>query len=391
MKIKTTKIFDRIINALSEGKYRYFALQGGTSSSKTWTILQVLIFIALTTKRKLLISIVSETVPHLKKGVIKDFFNIMQTSQEDKAWNATDRFYRFKNGTVIEFFSVDKWEKAKGSRRDILYINECNHVNYNIVNQLQIRTKDYVFFDWNPETRFWFHKQGFLQKENVFFDKSTHWDNPYLDISIRKEIEQMKEIDPDWYRVYGLGEIGVYKGRVFKNIEVRDIKKEECLGMPVYYGLDFGWFPDPFAFVKIMYDKNNKIVYIVDEICANDVDNEGIYKLIKDKIDKNVLFCDSAEPKSIRELNSYGVKAIGAVKKDRDYSIRWLKAHKIVINKKCKTAINEFEEYEYKKDKNNEYLPIFPDGKDHTIDATRYALSSVIFNTEIKTFNVKGF
>lgn len=383
---KYTDVFFRIVNALNSRRYKIFGLQGGTSSSKTFSILQIIIFLSENDKTPTLTSVVSETIPHLKRGVIRDFFKIIGSSEQDQNYNVSDRIYTFANGSKIEFFSADDPSKLRGARRDRLYINECNNINKSAYDQLEPRTRSFVFLDWNPEFKFWFHECLQMQ-EDVFFDISTYKDNKYLENSIKMSIESRRLTNPEWYRVYGEGLIGQYEGRVFKNIVIEDLTSIYRTIDNVCYGLDFGYL-DPAAFLVVGIKGND--IYIFKEITGSELSNSQLSKLIKPWCEKRIVWCDSSEPKSIRDLSSLGINAYSVGKKDIDFSISFIKNHKLHIDKDCKVCIKEFEGFVRPKDKNGEYLPTFIDKDNHTIDALRYALKLEIDknNAVIKSYHV---
>jgi len=385
IEIEPTKVYFDTLKAFNAQKFKTFCLQGGSSSSKTFSTLQLLITLAL--QEKLLISVVSESMPHLKRGAIRDFLKILGITKYDRNWNCSDSSYVFKNGSQIEFFSADNAAKLRGARRDILFINECNRLDFESYLQLSIRTHKYVFLDWNPEIRFWAHKNVITQSD-TFFHISNHFDNHKLALDERQKLERMKHIDWEWYRVYGLGLVGQYQGIVFKNYEVKDLTQvyNTLDSSDLRYGVDFGYFPDPAAFIISAKIKNT--IYIFKEILANDIDNEELATLVKPWSQEKIVWCDSSEPKSIKELRKHNINARGVGGKDRQYSISWLKRHKIIIHSQCKKTIEEIETFSRKKDKQGNVLPIFEDKNDHLIDALRYAFKSDIGSAQVKSLHL---
>ena len=219
-----TNLFVKIAEASKTS--RFVILQGGTSSSKTYSTAQILIVKALKSKEQKLVSVVAETIPHLKRGVMRDFFKILIEIRlyKDDDHNKTDSTYKLGNWT-IEFFSADNDAKLRGARRDILFINECNRITWDAFTQLEIRTRDRVFLDFNPVSRFWVHSKLMQPSNKYSFIKSTYKDNvdhitgkPLLEQSIIDAIESRKPVfdsdgnlisgDEQFWKVYGLGEIG---------------------------------------------------------------------------------------------------------------------------------------------------------------------------------------
>ena len=333
--MNTTTAFSKIVAMEKPVK----VIQGGTSASKTYSILQLLNYIAEKSDKKLIISVVTDTTPNLKTGAIRDFQNIRQGDGvwSDKNWNATDKIYSFpKTGTIIEFIAFDKENKARGARRDILFVNECNRLNYDIIDQLMIRTKGDIYLDYNPTVEFWLHEKGMLKLESVEFLKVNYADNEELDKRIVDKIEEKKPHydasgnlisgDKNWWRVYGEGELGVYEGLIFKrgeHWEEKDIPKQAEL---LAYGLDFGYTNDPSAFTAIYYCDNayylKEVFYQTgltnlyrDDMTEDEKVNTIQYKFEYLGIDKQTpILADSAEPKSIEDLKRLGYNVRGAVK-----------------------------------------------------------------------------
>jgi len=220
------------------------AVCGGTSASKTISILLYLIAMAQSDKEPTLTSIISESTPHLKRGAMRDFKNIMQGHGYWKiaSWNATDSIYTFETGSKIEFFSADQSDKLRGARRDRAYINECNNISLDAFDQIEVRTKDFVFLDWNPTSEFWYYTEIQNSRSDVDFLTITYKDNEALSQEIVDSIESRKN-RKGWWKVYGLGELGEVEGKIYKDWQIVDeIPHEARLER---YGLDFGFSNDP--------------------------------------------------------------------------------------------------------------------------------------------------
>ena len=246
MEITTTRVYEDNARAWLSGKRRALN-EGGTSSSKTYSIMQLLILIARYTKTPLLISVVSESLPHLKRGAIRNFFSILGEGQENnRRYNKTEHTYTFGNG-VIEFFGADESDKVRGPRRDILFINEGNNVSWEAAQGLDIRTSKFTFVDWNPVGEFWAHQyesggmtvKGWLHEQSSAYIHSTYLDA--LDVipqSVIDNIESNRDKDPNWWNIYGLGLLGKVEGLVYPLFTQID----ELPGQGVLmYGLDFGF------------------------------------------------------------------------------------------------------------------------------------------------------
>src|SRR3990167_8500607 len=199
---------------VKELKARIRAVQGGTSASKTVSIVLYLIHLAQSDKVATVTSIVSESFPHLKRGVMRDFLSILKEHGyfRDTRWNKTDYVYTFETGSKIEFFSVDQPRKVRGPRRDRLFINEANNVPFETFEQLEVRTKQFVFLDWNPTNEFWYYTDVKGQREDAEELTLTYKDNEALDQSIVDSIERRKNRS-GWWQVYGLGQLGEVEGK----------------------------------------------------------------------------------------------------------------------------------------------------------------------------------
>jgi phage terminase large subunit len=361
-------------NKISNLKKRVRIVQGGTSSSKTFSIIPLLIQYAIQTPNSE-ISIVAESIPHLRRGAIKDFIKIMQWTSnfKDDNWNKSNLIYTFSNGSYIEFFSADMPDKLRGARRDILFINECNNVTFESYQQLSIRTKKFIYLDYNPTNEFWVHTE-LLSDLNSDFVILTYKDNEALDKAIVSEIERAKDKAltssywANWWNVYGLGQIGSLEGVIFNNWKQIDTIPNEA--KLIGTGIDFGYTNDPTAIIEV-YKWNNQ--RILNEICyQTQLSNAQISKYITNRLP---CYCDSAEPKSIAELRRLGLNATG-VKKGADsinFGIQIMQEQDYLITKSSTNLINEFRKYSWDKDKRtgsqtNKPIDMF----NHAMDAVRY-------------------
>ena len=371
--LKLSKVFEKI--AKNYKKYRYIINQGGTSSTKTFSTLQFLVILGI--KYKYEIDIVGLTQGHLKSGVLADMPKVLEQFGLNfyDLFSKTNRNLDLLKGT-INFISVDTIGKAHGGRRDILYLNEANHLNYGIAEQLIIRTRKKVLIDFNPTSRFWVHNEILTNEaDKAILIKSTYKDNPFLEKEIINALESRKN-DTNFWKVYGLGEIGESEGLIFKNISIEEFNKNSF--EKYYNGIDWGFSTDPFAFIRCAIENNN--LYITDEIYERNLLNKDSMPLVKKIIENEYVTCDSSEPKSIAEYIAFGIKALGA-KKGRgsiESGIKFLQSFdKIIIHKSCINAQKEFMNYSYKKDINNEIMTMPEDNNNHLIDALRYAIEDV--------------
>lgn len=357
-------------------KKRIRGVSGGTSASKTISILLWLIDYAQSNPGKL-ISIVSETFPHLKRGAMRDFENIMEAHRywTPNRWNKTDSIYTFppvKHGLAsskIEFFSADQASKVRGPRRDVLFLNEANNVSYETYTQLEVRTKEIIWLDWNPTQEFWWYTDV-APYNDVDFLSLTYKDNDALDQSIIDSIES-RQHNKAWWQVYGLGQLGEVTERIYTGwLQIDDIPHEARL---YGYGLDFGYTNDETAIVAV-YEYDGGLIF--DEILyQKGISNKQIADVLNNQ-SKALVVADSAEPKSIDEISSYGVMIIPSAK-GRDSvnsGIQYIQDQRISVTKRSLNILKEYRNYLWQKDKDGNVIKDnVPVGMfNHTMDAIRY-------------------
>jgi len=348
-------------------------IQGGTSAGKTFSILPILID-KCAREKGLEVSVVAETIPHLRRGALKDFLKIMRWTGryvEDR-FNATLLRYEFANGSTMEFFSADNASKLRGARRDVLYINECNNVTFDAYLELSIRTKKEIYLDFNPANEFWVHTE-LKDEPDADFIILTYKDNEALDESIVRQIEKNRDKAStsnywaNWWRVYGLGEVGMLEGVIFDNW--KEIDKLPDDARLVGIGLDFGYTNDPTAAIEV-YNWNGK--RIVNEIVyRTGMLNSDIAKILPSSV---TIYADSSEPKSIDEIRRFG-KTIKGVTKGKDsikYGIDVMQRQEYLVTKQSTNLIKELRSYCWDVDKHGVRLNNPAGGNDHAIDALRY-------------------
>ena len=361
------------INKILALKKRIKIIQGGTSAGKTFGILPILIDKAIRTDN-LEISVVSESIPHLRRGALKDFLKIMKWTNRyiDGQFNKSLLRYEFLNGSVIEFFSADDASKLRGARRDILYINECNNVSFESYNELSIRTKKEVFLDFNPANEFWVHKELKDEADSDFIIL-TYKDNEALDESIVSQIEKNRDKAAtssywaNWWRVYGLGEIGSLEGVIFDNWKTIDKIPAEAKLIGI--GLDFGYTNDPTSAIEI-YNYNGQRI-INELVYRTGMVNSDIANVLPNSV---TIYADSSEPKSIEEIRRFG-KTIKGVTKGVDsvkFGIDVMQRQEYLVTSQSTNLIKELRSYCWgvKKDGEKTNVPI--DNFNHAIDALRY-------------------
>lgn len=354
---------------------RIRAIQGGTSASKTISILLYLIARAQSDETATLTSVISESIPHLKRGCIRDFKNILVDHRywKDSNWNSTDSVYTFETGSKIEFFSSDNGDKLRGARRDRLFINEANNVKFDAFEQLEVRTKEFIFLDWNPTNEFWIYTDVISKRDDYELLILTYKDNEALSKEIVDSIEQRKS-RKDWWKVYGEGQLGEVEGKIYKDWQIiDDIPHEARLERR---GLDFGYSNDPTAIIELYYYNGG---YILDEIThQKGLSNRQIANILLEKPDV-LTMADSAEPKSIDEIREYGVNIIGATKGADSVrnGIQNVQDQRISITKRSVNLIKAYRNYLWKTDKNGKILNEPDHYLSDQMDAVRYSMSNL--------------
>lgn len=372
MSFQQTTATNKIINL----KKRVRAIPGGTSASKTISILLYLIARAQSDTTPTLTSIVAESFPHLRRGAMRDFLNILQAHNyfKDSRWDITNSIYTFETGSQIEFFSVDQPEKVRGARRDRLFINEANNIPFSAFEELEVRTKEFIFLDWNPTNSFWYYEEVKNKRTDVEELTLTYKDNEALSKEIIDSIEQRKE-RKGWWQVYGLGQLGEVEGKIYTNWDAID---EIPFGARLErYGLDFGYTNDPSAIVAVYYFNGG---YILDEILyQKGMSNKQLADTLLNQT-KALTIADSAEPKSIDEIRSYGIN-IQPTTKGKDsvrQGIQAVQVQPISITKRSTNIIKEYRNYIWATDRNGAITNEPEHLWSHSMDAIRYAMNSLV-------------
>ena len=378
------------INKILALKKRIKIIQGGTSAGKTFGILPILIDKAAR-QSGLEISIIAESIPHLRRGALRDFLKIMKWTNRyyDERFNKSHLKYEFANGSFIEFFSADDSSKLRGARRDILYINECNNVNFEAYNELAIRTKREVYLDFNPANEFWVHTE-LKDESDADFIILTYKDNEGLDEGIVQQIEKNRlkastsSYWANWWKVYGLGQLGQLQGAVFTNYKIIDKIPQDArlIGL----GLDFGYTNDPSAIIEVY--KHNETRILNEVKYQTGMLNSDIAKVLPKSIP---VYADSAEPKSIADIQRYGI-TIKGVTKGRDsvnYGIDVMQAQSYLVTSSSTNLIKELRSYCWDVDKAGKRLNKPIDNFNHALDAVRYhEMETLGMNRNYGSYNV---
>ena len=355
--------------------HRNKCIQGSQGASKTYSILMLWILKALNSKESELCTVVTDTFPNLRSGAIKDFQKICDDNEIE--YYSTKSPYIFKiNNWTFEFFSVDKETKGLGGRRDRLFINEANRVAWKTARQLIARTHKERVFDYNPINRFWAHEQ-FVETKDCDFVKLTYKDNEMLP---KAEIESIEKHAPwgllpdeNYWRVFGLGEVGFVEGQIFKGYKT--YKEKPTAYDYAAFGMDFGW-EDPLVMVKGYVDKKNQRLYLKEMFYASNTRYTDFAPIVKNnpEFENAPVICDH-EPRDILELRKMGFSTMEANKANGIVAgIRTMKQYDIYVHEKSKNLMKELDEYKYQYNaKIDSFLEMPAQNQaDHAIDAARY-------------------
>lgn len=378
--MRCTGVFSKNIRAFNEKK-RFIVNQGGARSSKTYSVLQLLLLICQRAKGSRLISVVSETLPHLKKGAMRDFIAILEEDglYSESMHNKTDNIFSIKSldgkfTSYIEFFGADSGDKVRGPQRDYLFLNEANNLDWETYYQLAIRTAKTIFIDFNPVSEFWVHTELLpsLQASHYEFIKSTYRDNEYLSEHQVADIERRALRDDNFRLVYAEGEIGSLEGLIYKHWKL-------CDDLPTtdkrIIGIDFGFTNDPTVITDVRQYNGE---WWADEVTyQTGLLNNDIARIIKGMgLRSGVrVVCDSAEQKSIEDLKRMGInaepceKGAGSIVAGIDY----INSMPINITRRSLNAHKELRNYKWKTDKSGKALNEPIDNWNHFCDSFRYA------------------
>ena len=382
-KIQSNIVFEH----LAESDKRITIEQGGTRSGKTYNILMWIIFDYTSKNIGHTITICRKTYPALRASCMRDFFDILKKYElyKEEDHNKSNSEYQL-NGNLVEFISLDQPQKLRGRKRELLYINEANEIYFEDWQQLIFRTTGKVILDYNPSDEFHFIYDKIKTRNDADFYITTYLDNPFLDIETINEIERLKEIDQNYWRIYGLGEIGSSQSLIFRISEVRDIPSQAKF---LAYGMDFGFTNDPTTIVAAYLLGDD--LYLDELLYKTNLTNQDIAKEFIDLgFDRRTeIFADDSEPKSIEEIHRMGWNIKRANKKEVLLGIDMMKRYRINVTMSSVNMIKEFKNYKWIEDKNGNVLNKPVDLFNHTIDATRYILYNKLSRPNYGKYSIR--
>ncbi len=370
MEINSTIIFKKNWSALQEKGVRFVINEGGSRSSKTYSLCQMVIVYCLQNPNKV-VSIIRKTFPALRATVMRDFLEILKDLDiyEKTNHNMSENIYRFPNGSIVEFFSVDDEQKIRGRKRDIAWCNEANELFYDDFTQLNMRTETKLIFDYNPsDSSSWLYE---LPKDESIIIKSTYKDNPFLPETIKRQIEDLKRTDEALYQIYALGEKAISKSNIYSNWTF--IKHRPAKFTSYVYGLDFG-YNHPTALMRVYWRDND--IFIEPVIYESYLTTSNLIEKMKIlNVEENVeILADYSRPEIIQEMNNSGFNVLNAnkvVKKGIDN----VKSFGVFCEEDQRIK-KEYENYKWKKIGDNitdEPIKLYDDA----MDAVRYATTYI--------------
>lgn len=382
--LRYSNVYTSLVEAMSQKPMcRYYSCRGGTRSGKTYSILELLLQLSEADTKPTITSVVSETLPHLKRGAIRDFRSILSDRWTESKWSKSECIWTCNSGSVIEFFSADSPAKVHGPARDRLFVNEAQNIPFDTFRQLAVRTKEFIIIDYNPTHSFFVNEiiepdAACKTLHSTYLDNRDHiTGETLLSPEQVKEIERNK-IDSNWWRVYGEGKIGQFEGLIYEFEQVDSLP--DPYGKIETYGMDFGFSNDPSTLIHTLIDNDRKEVFL-DEIFYRTgmLNSDIITEMVAANVPKydTPIYADAADPKTIAELFSQGwnVKACRKVTKIAD-QIHQCKGFKIYVTKRSLNLIAELRSYIWQKDKNGKSLNEPIGINNHAADAFRYSIVS---------------
>ena len=386
------KLNDSFKGAFKSSK-RHLVLYGGAGSGKSKFVAQKVVLDMLSDGRYKWLC-VRKTGKSLKNSVFEEIRKVISENELSKLFklNKTNMTIRCVNGARIITSGLDDSEKLKsieGINR--IWIEEANEVTEQDYLQLDLRMRGkqnsigkagfQMVLTFNPISELHWLKKKFIDVgiENSYILKTTYKDNPFLDRNYIKTLLELKDQDYQYYKIYCLGEWGSLGNLVFSNWEKQDLSDRMDSFDNIYNAIDWGFSSDPTAYVRVHLNKDRKELYILDELYLRERHIDDIAEELKQiGINREIITCDSAEPRSIADLVRKGFNAVGADKGKGSLShgIKWLQGYKIIVHESCTNMMNELSTYKWREDSDGNKLPKPLDKNNHLIDALRYALEA---------------
>ena len=371
----TTIQVNKVYNHLTNSNKKITLEVGGTRSGKTYNVLLWIILHCCQHNENKIITICRKTFPALRGTVMRDFIEILKNMDlyDDEKHNKSNHEYKL-DSNLIEFISLDQSQKVRGRKRDLLFCNEMNELDREAFQQLAFRTTGKIIGDLNPSDEYHWIWERLEPRDDVEIYNTTYLDNPFIDDSIRSEIELLKDTDENYWRIYGLGQRAISKATIFKYTEIDSIPDDAQL---VAYGMDFG-FNDPTTLVAT-YKKDHNL-YFKEMLYRSKMTTEDIHQYLKGVEVLGMTYADSARPEIIEQLRRYGHKVMKSYKGANSVlaGIDLLKRYKLHVTKDSENMIKEFRSYKWKEDRAGRITNVPEDLFNHTLDAARYSCYSIL-------------
>jgi phage terminase large subunit len=383
-KIQTNVVYKHLVNT----NKKIIVEQGGTRSGKTYNILLWIIFEYCAKNKNKTITICRKSFPSLRASVMRDFLTILKTYKiySESFHNKSNSEYKlFSN--LIEFISLDMPQKVRGRKRSLLFINEANELYFEDWQQLIFRTDDRIIIDYNPSDEYHWIYDKIIPRNDCDFYRTTYLDNPFLEQTIKDEIERLKDTDEQYWQIYGLGLKGISKATIFKYYECNHIPIDAKF---IAYGGDAGYTNDPSTLVSVYLKGYN--LYIKEHLYRTMMTTLDLHNTFREAgIQRQLIYFDSAEPRLIDELRRMGWNIRPSLKgKDSiNAGIDLLKRYKINITTDSTNAIQEFRNYKWREDRTGKLTNIPEDKHNHIIDAVRYATYSILSRPNFGKYTIQ--
>ena len=383
MEIESNVVYEHLL----ESEKKIIVEQGGTRSGKTYNILLWIIFSYCTNHRNKIITICRKTFPSLRATVMRDFFEILKkySMYSEVLHNKSSSEYMLYNN-LVEFISLDQPTKVRGRKRDLLFINESSELNFEDWQQLIFRTNGRIILDYNPSDEDSWIYDKVLSREDVDFFITTYKDNLFLDKTIVKEIERLRETDMQYWQIYGLGQKAISKSIIFTYSE-SEVPEDATL---ISHGIDYGYTNDSTALVAVY--KKDYSLYIKELLYRTMMTSQDIHKEFKNlKLEGRVIYAESSEPRLNDFLRRSGWNIRPTLKgKDSIVAgIDLLKRYKLFVTPDSKNLIHEFRNYKWSKDKTEKLTNIPIDKNNHLIDALRYATFNILSKPNFGKYTIR--
>lgn len=383
---KATVVFEQNWDHFIDPTVRFIINEGGSRSSKTYSIAQLFILAGLTFEKKIF-TVARKTFPSLRSTAMRDFIDILKEYDlyNEDFHDMSNHIYTL-NDSIVEFVSLDMPQKKRGSKRNVLWMNESNEFGYEDYMQLNIRTSEKIIMDYNPSEIEHFIYDTVLPRQNARLIKSTYLDNTFLEQSLIDELEMLRETDETYWKIYGLGEKATPTSLIYPNWTIVDAMPQKI--DTVFYGLDFG-FQNPSALIEVAIADGK--IYLDEGFYETKLTNADVIDRLRSTLPnrRSPIYADHAEPDRIEEIYRAGFN-VHPANKDVAAGIDFVKRYRLHITRRSVNILREIKQYKWKQDKNGHLLDEPVKFLDHTMDGGRYAMFSHFKKYGARAFGSEG-